>query len=79
MQNEHPEYPHRGITMHRLQVGGNFPGLVFAVGSVLIFLLAIPALWVVVAGALAVGLVIAAVLQLVHTKPDESVRLTIKS
>jgi hypothetical protein len=46
---------------------------------VLIFLLAIPALWVVVAGALAVGLVIAAVLQLVHGKPDESVRLTIKS
>jgi hypothetical protein len=65
--------------MHRLRVGGDFPGLVFAVGSVLIFLLAIPALWVVVAGALVVGLVIAAVLQLVHTKPDDAVRLTIKS
>jgi hypothetical protein len=79
MKNEHPEHPHRGITMHRLRVGGDFPGLVFAVGSVLIFLLAIPALWVVVAGALVVGLVIAAVLQLVHTKPDDAVRLTIKS
>jgi len=38
--------PHRGITMHRLPVGGDFPGLVFAVGSALIFLIALPALWV---------------------------------
>ncbi len=38
--------------MHRLSVGGDFPGLVFAIGSVLIFLLAIPALWYVVGGAL---------------------------
>ena len=78
MQSEYPEHPHRGITMHRLTVGADFPGLVFAVGSMLIFLLAIPALWYVVAGALVVGLVIAAVLQLVHEKPDESARLTIK-
>ena len=77
MQNEHPEHPHRGITMHRLSVGGDFPGL-FAVGSVLIFLLAIPALWYVVGCALAVGLVIAAVFQFVHRKPDETARLSIK-
>src|SRR5205823_11306085 len=54
--------PHRGIDMHRLPVGGDFPGLVFAVGSALIFLIALPALWYLVVGALAVGLVIAAVL-----------------
>jgi hypothetical protein len=77
MQNEQPEHPHRGITMHRLSVGGDFPGLVFAVGSVLIFLFAIPALSYVVGGALVVGLVIAAVLQLVHKKPGET-RLSIK-
>ena len=70
--------PHRGITMHRLPVEGNFPGLVFAVGSALIFLLAIPALWYVVAGALAVGLVIAAALQLKHDRPDDSKNLTLK-
>ena len=64
--------------MHHLPVGGDFPGLVFAVGSSLIFLLAIPALWYLVAGALAVGLVIAAVLQLMHDKPDESKKLTLK-
>jgi hypothetical protein len=52
MQNEYPEHPHRGITMHRLSVGGDFPALVFAVGGVLIFLFAIPALWYVVGAAL---------------------------
>ena len=70
--------PHRGITMHRLPVGGDFPGLVFAVGSALIFLIALPALWYLVVGALAVGLVIAAVLQLVHDRPDKSTKLTLK-
>ena len=70
--------PHRGITIHRLPVEGNFPGLVFAVGSSLIFLLAIPALWYAVAGALVVGLLIAAVLQFAHQKPDDSERLTLK-
>ena len=64
--------PHRGIDMHRLPVGGDFPGLVFAVGSALIFLIALPALWYVVVGALAVGLVVAAVLQIIHDRPDKS-------
>ncbi|HEX3740950.1 MAG TPA: hypothetical protein VHV29_14715 [Terriglobales bacterium] len=64
--------PHRGIDMHRLPVGGDFPGLVFAVGSALIFLIALPALWYLVVGALAVGLVIAAVTQTVHDKNDGS-------
>jgi hypothetical protein len=70
--------PHRGIDMHRLPVGGDFPGLVFAVGSALIFLIALPGLWYVVVGALAVGLVIAAVLQILHDRPDQSKRLTLK-
>lgn len=70
--------PHRGITMHRLPVGGNFPGLVFAVGSALIFLFAIPALWFVVVAALAAGFAIAAVLQITHRKLIESAKLTMK-
>jgi len=64
--------PHRGITMHRLPVGGDFPGLLFAVGSALIFLIALPALWYLVVGALAVGLVIAAVLQTIHDMTNVS-------
>jgi hypothetical protein len=73
------EHPHRGITMHQLPVSGNLPGLVFAVGSALIFLFAIPALWYVLVAAVAIGLVIAAVLQVVHREhPDETARLTLK-
>lgn len=71
--------PHRGITMHRLPVGGDFPGLLFAVGSMLIFLLAIPALWYIVVGALIVGLVVAAALTLAHNKPDDFARLSFKA
>jgi hypothetical protein len=70
--------PHRGIDMHRLPVGGDLPGLVFAVGTALIFVIALPALWYLVVGALAVGLVIAAVLQMIHDRPDESQRSTLK-
>lgn len=67
--------PHRGITMHRLPVGGDFPGLVFAVGSALIFLLAIPALWYVLAGAVAAGLAIAGVRQLINRTPDPPISI----
>jgi hypothetical protein len=70
--------PHRGIDMHRLPVGGDFPGLVFAVGTALIFLIALPPLWYLVVGALAVGLMIAAALQIVHDRPDESQGSTLK-
>ena len=73
------DFPHRGITMHEMPVGGSFPGLLFAIGSALIFLFAIPALWYVVAAAAVVGLVIAAVLSILHsTRPTETERLTIK-
>jgi len=75
----HSENPHRGITMHQLPVAGNIPGLIFAVGSALIFLFAIPALWYVLVAAVAVGLVIAALLQALHQeRTDETARLTLK-
>jgi hypothetical protein len=75
----HSENPHRGITMHQLPVAGNIPGLVFAVGSALIFLFAIPALWYVMVAAIVVGLVIAAVLPVLHQeRPDETARLSLK-
>ena len=56
--------------MHQLPVGGNFPGLIFAVGSALIFLIAIPALWYVMLGALVIGLLTAAAFQVGHNKQD---------
>ena len=73
------ESPHRGITMHELPVGGGFPGLLFAVGSALIFLFAIPALWFVVGAALVVGLILAVLLPFFHrVHPHETARLTLK-
>jgi hypothetical protein len=62
MPRESSPYPHRGITMHALSVGGNFAGLVFAVGCVLIFVFGMPeARWFtlasVVAGIVGVGLI----------------------
>jgi hypothetical protein len=65
--------------MHQLPVAGSFPGLLFAVGSALIFLFAIPALLFVVAAATVVGLLIAAALQISHsTHPDETSHFTLK-
>jgi hypothetical protein len=67
------EHPHRGITMHQLRVGAGFPGLVFAVGTALIFLFAIPALWYVLGAAAVAGLLIAALLQIFHREfPDKN-------
>ena len=57
---------HRGITMHHMPVGGDFGGLVFAVGSVLIFLLALPeARWFALASVVA-GLVFFALIRLLR-------------
>jgi hypothetical protein len=69
-QNRHP-----GISMHKLPVGGNFVGLLFAVGSALIFVLGFPTLWYFVALACALGVGVAILLRLVnhyrsqHNKP----------
>lgn len=68
------EYLHRGITMHQLPVGGNFPGFIFAAGSALMFLLAIPALWYITLGALVVGLLIAAALQIARNDQSRTPR-----
>jgi hypothetical protein len=69
-ENRHP-----GISMHKLPVGGNFVGLLFAVGSALIFVLGFPTLWYFVALACAFGVGVAILLRLVghhrsqHDKP----------
>jgi hypothetical protein len=45
--------------MHKLPVGAGFIGLVFAVGTALIFVIGFPALWSFVAFSAAFGIVIA--------------------
>jgi hypothetical protein len=48
--------------MHHIPVGGGFAGLIFAVGSCLVFLIGIPGLRWFLMGAVAVGSVIAGLL-----------------
>jgi len=58
--------PHPGITMHQIPVGGGFIGLLFTIGSMAIFLIAIPALWVPLLGAVVFGIGFALVLRRIH-------------
>lgn len=62
---------HPGITMHKLSFGGGFIGLLFTVGSALIFVLGLPALWYFVALAFALGVGIAVFLRLVSNWRSE--------
>jgi hypothetical protein len=57
------EKRHPGITMHKLSFGGGLEGLTFVVGSVLIFVFGLPALWYFVAFALCLGVLVATYLQ----------------
>ncbi|HEV3511179.1 MAG TPA: hypothetical protein VGS05_05705 [Candidatus Sulfotelmatobacter sp.] len=62
---------HPGITMHKLPVGGGFIGILFAVGTSLIFVLGFPTLWYFVALAFALGIVIAFALRAVNQNRSE--------
>jgi hypothetical protein len=55
---------HPGITTHRIPVGAGFAGLIFTIGSLVIFLVGLPILWYFLAGAVALGIGFAAVLHL---------------
>lgn len=59
---DHDNKRHPGISMHKLPIGGGIAGLVFAVGSMGIFLIGIPALWYFLGLALVLGIGIAVVL-----------------
>jgi len=66
--------------MHKLSVGGGFMGLVFAVGSALIFVLGFPSLWYFVALAAALGIGVAIVLRFFNEgRLDRSKPLSILS
>jgi len=62
---------HSGINMHKLSFGGGFMGLLFSVGSTLIFVLGLPTLWYFVAFACVLGVAIAIVLRIVSDRRSE--------
>ncbi len=62
---------HPGITMHKISFGGGFIGLVFAVGSALIFVLGFPALWYFVAFAFGLGVALAVLFKAVSRYRSE--------
>ena len=65
------EKRHPGITMHKLSFGGGFVGLLFALGSALIFILGFPTLWYFVAFAFALGVGIAILLRITSRRGAE--------
>lgn len=66
--------PHPGITMHKLPVGGGFAGLLFAVGSAVIFILGLPSLWYFVAFSAVLGVGIAVIFRLVNSRRSERMK-----
>jgi hypothetical protein len=72
-ENRHP-----GINMHKLPVGGGFIGILFAIGSAVIFIVGFPTLWYFVALAFAFGIAIAVVLKIAsHRLSDRGKPLSI--
>lgn len=60
-ENRHP-----GINMHKLPVGGGFVGILFAIGSAVIFIVGFPSLWYFVALSGGLGVVIALMIRFLH-------------
>ena len=58
--------PRPEINGAKLRIGGEIVGLIFTVGSMLIFLTGIPALWYIFPAALVLGCVVALVLRSVR-------------
>ena len=55
---------HSGIRIDKIPVGAGIAGLIFVMGSAAIFLVGLPILWYFLAGAVALGLGVAAILHL---------------
>ena len=60
------DYPHQGITMHRIRFGGGVAGLLFTLGCMVLFLAGLPILWYPFVGAIAVGCGIATFLYFIR-------------
>lgn len=59
---------HPGINIHKLPVGGGLIGVLFAVGSAVIFILGFPTLWYFVAFSAGLGTVIALIFRIVRQR-----------
>jgi len=71
---------HPGINMHKFSVGGGFIGILFAIGSAVIFILGFPTLWYFVAFSAGLGIVIAALMSYFHqSRSDRNKPLSISS
>jgi hypothetical protein len=69
---------HPGINMHKLPVGGGFIGILFALGSAVIFILGFPTLWYFVAFSAGLGIAIAALIRFFHqSRSDHNKPLSI--
>jgi hypothetical protein len=65
---------HPGITMHKLSIGGGFEGLVFTVGSALIFLFGLPSLWYFLAFSAALGVGVAVLIRLINRSSTDGLK-----
>lgn len=71
---------HPGINMHKLPVGGGFIGILFALGSAVIFIVGFPTLWYFVAFSAGLGIAIAALIHFFHeSRADRNKPLSILS
>lgn len=68
------ENGHPGINMHKLPVGGGIMGILFAVGSAVIFILGFPTLWYFVAFSTGLGIAIAVLIRFVHQRRSDRSR-----
>jgi hypothetical protein len=62
---------HPGINMHKLPIGGGFIGILFAIGSAVIFILGFPTLWYFVAFSAGLGVAIALLIQFLHQRTTD--------
>jgi len=62
---------HPGITYHKMTVGGNLPGFIFAIGCMSVLLLAFPGLFgPFLLSSIAIGVAIAILFRLLRSKSD---------
>src|SRR5215469_14613690 len=62
---------HPGINMHKLPVGGGFIGLLFAIGTAVIFILGFPTLWYLVVFSAGLGVAIAVIIRFMHQRTSD--------
>ena len=65
------EKRHPGISMHKLPVSGGAMGMLFAVGSAVIFVLGFPTLWYFVAFSAGLGVAIAWMIRFIHERRSD--------